>query len=173
MSSNLRRLVAAAAAAAAVLVAGAATATASGRVDVSGTLALARHDDGTTQAERNARTVVAFYTMAFNQHRPAEAVARFVGPVYIQHNPTVASGKAAFIQFVQGLNAQFPQARIDLRRVVAQDDLVMTHGKFTLSPADRGSAVADVFRLERGKVVEHWDVIEAIPPTTVSGNPMV
>jgi predicted SnoaL-like aldol condensation-catalyzing enzyme len=168
---TLRRLVAAIALATVVLVAGALTAGATGRVDVSG--ALSRHDVGTSQAERNARTVVAFYTLAFNQHQPEAAVARFVGPVYIQHNPTVASGKAAFIDFVKGLNTQFPQAHIDLRRVVAQDDLVMTHGLFTLSPADRGSAVADVFRLERGKVVEHWDVIEAIPATTVSGNPVV
>jgi predicted SnoaL-like aldol condensation-catalyzing enzyme len=173
MSPTLRRMVAAGAVAVTLLVAGAVTAAATGRLDVSGPLAQARHDDGTTQAERNARTVVAFYTLAFNQHQPEAAVARFVGPVYIQHNPTVASGKAAFIQFVKGLNTQFPQARIDLRRVVAQDDLVVTHGRFTISPADRGSAVADIFRLERGKVVEHWDVIEAIPPTTVSGNPMV
>ena len=163
-SFSVSRLVAAVATAVVVLVAGAVTVTAQNQ---------ARHDDRDSQAERNARTVVAFYTLAFNGHQPAEAVARYVGADYIQHNPTVASGKAAFIQFVQGLNAQFPQAHVDIRRVVSQDDLVMTHSKFTLTPDDRGSVAADVFRLEKGKIVEHWDVIEAIPATTVSGNPVI
>jgi predicted SnoaL-like aldol condensation-catalyzing enzyme len=160
---SVHSLVAAILLAAAILVAGAVTVTAQ-----------SRHDDrGSSQADRNARTVVAFFTLAFNDQKPELAVARYVGPVYVQHNPTVASGKDAFIQFVKGLNAQFPQAHVDIRRVVSQDDMVITHSKFTLSPSDRGSAVADVFRLEKGKIVEHWDVIQAIPETTVSGNPMV
>jgi predicted SnoaL-like aldol condensation-catalyzing enzyme len=163
---SVPRLVAAAALVAAVLAAGAMTVSATGQ-------AQAWHDDRQAHADRNARTVVSFYTLAFNGHQPQQAVARFVGPEYIQHNPTVASGKAAFIQFVTGLNTAFPQAHVDIRRVVAQDDLVITHSKFTLTPTDRGTVLADIFRLEDGRIVEHWDVGEAIPATTVSGNPVI
>jgi predicted SnoaL-like aldol condensation-catalyzing enzyme len=125
------------------------------------------------QLERNKATVVAYYTTAFNDQKPEEAVAKYGGPEYIQHNPQAADGFQAFIDFVNGFTAQYPQLHVDIKRVIAECDLVVTHSHLTLSPTDRGSAVADIFRLNRdGKVVEHWDVIQAVPETSANDNTM-
>jgi predicted SnoaL-like aldol condensation-catalyzing enzyme len=122
--------------------------------------------------ERNKQTVRAFYTLAFNDKQPAEAVAKYVGAEYIQHNPQVADGAEAFIQFVTGFAAQFPQVSVDIRRVVAEGDLVVTHSLLKVAPEDRGSAAADFFRLQDGKIVEHWDVLQPVPETAANDHPM-
>jgi predicted SnoaL-like aldol condensation-catalyzing enzyme len=125
------------------------------------------------QLERNKATVVAYYTTAFNDKKPQEAVAKYGGPVYIQHNPQAADGFQAFIDFVKLFTTQNPRLHVDIKRVIAECDLVVTHSHLTLNPSDRGSAVADIFRLNRdGKVVEHWDVIQAIPETSANDNTM-
>ena len=122
--------------------------------------------------ESNKQTVLAYYNLAFNEKQPAEAVARYQGPVYIQHNPQAPDGAEAFIQFVTGFAAQFPQLSIDIRRVIAEGDLVATHGLLKLGPEDRGTAVVDIFRLENGKIVEHWDVLQPVPETSANDHPM-
>jgi predicted SnoaL-like aldol condensation-catalyzing enzyme len=125
------------------------------------------------QVKRNKATVVAYYTTAFNDKKPEEAVAKYGGPVYIQHNPQAADGFDAFITFVKSFTAQFPQLHVDIKRVIGECNLVVTHSHITTSPQDRGQAVADIFRLNRrGKVVEHWDVIQAVPETSANNNTM-
>ena len=146
---------------------------------------------GTALLERNKENVVAYYTRAFNDKQPEDAVDRYVGfdepgqdldhsgepHLYIQHNPLAASGAPAFIQFVRTFTAAFPDIRIDIRRVIAECDLVVTHGILTGAVpvfGDRGSKVVDIFRLdERGKIVEHWDVLAQISATSANGNPEV
>ncbi len=122
--------------------------------------------------ERNKQTVLAFYTLAFNDKQPAEAVAKYIGAEYIQHNPQVADGAEAFIQFVTGFAAQFPQLSVDIKRIVAEGDLVVTHTLLKVSPEDRGTAAADFFRLQDGKIVEHWDVLQPVPETAANDNTM-
>ncbi len=125
------------------------------------------------QVQRNKATVVAYYTTAFNDKKPEEAVAKYGGPVYIQHNPQAADGFPAFIDFVKRFTTQFPQLHVDIKRVIGECNLVVAHSHLTTSPQDRGSAVADIFRLDRrGKVVEHWDVIQAVPETSANDNTM-
>jgi predicted SnoaL-like aldol condensation-catalyzing enzyme len=125
------------------------------------------------QVERNKANVVAYYTTAFNDQKPELAVAKYGGPVYIQHNPQAADGFDAFIAFVHTFTQQFPQLHVDIKRVIGECNMVVTHSHLTLSPDDRGSAVADIFRLNRqGKVVEHWDVIQAVPETSANDNTM-
>ena len=125
------------------------------------------------QVQRNKATVVAYYTTAFNDKQPEKAVAKYGGPVYIQHNPAAADGFEAFIAFVKGFTAQFPQLHVDIKRVIGECNLVVTHSHLTTSPADRGSAVADIFRLNRkGKIVEHWDVVQEVPETSANDNTM-
>lgn len=125
------------------------------------------------QLERNKANVVAYYTMAFNDKLPEKAVQLFGGDEYIQHNPGAADGFQAFIGFVKSFTTQFPQLHVDIKRVIAECDMVVTHSHLTLNPNDRGSAVADLFRLDRnGKIVEHWDVIQAVPETSKNDNTM-
>jgi predicted SnoaL-like aldol condensation-catalyzing enzyme len=100
-------------------------------------------------------------------------VARYVGPVYIQHNPQAADGAQAFIDFVKFYTGQNPQLHVDIKRVIAECDLVVTHSNIKTSPDVRGDAVADIFRIDKhGKIVEHWDVIQPVPETSANDNTM-
>jgi predicted SnoaL-like aldol condensation-catalyzing enzyme len=125
------------------------------------------------QVERNKATVVAYYTTAFNDKNPELAVAKYGGPVYIQHNPLAADGFQAFIAFVKAYTTANPQLHVDIKRVIGECNMVVTHSHITTSPDDRGNAVADIFRLNRqGKVVEHWDVIQPVPAESANDNTM-
>src|SRR5215210_4240500 len=122
--------------------------------------------------QKNKQTVLAFYNMAFNEKRRAEAVEKYGGSHYIQHNPQAPDGFEAFVEFVEGFTTQFPQLSVDFYRTVAEGDLVVTHSLLKTSPEDRGSAAADFFRLEDGKVVEHWDVLQPVPESAANDHPM-
>ena len=122
---------------------------------------------------RNKDNVAAFYELAFNQHKLEEAVAQYVAEPYIQHNPGVADGGKAFIDAFAPFLKEHPQSHADIKRVVAEGDLVVVHVHSQTAPDDRGEAVIDIFRLdENGKIVEHWDVAQPVPEKTVSGHTM-
>ncbi len=125
-----------------------------------------------TDAETNKQTVIAYYNLAFNDKQPEEAVARYVGDKYIQHNPQAPDGPEAFIAFVRGFAGQFPELSVEIKRAIAEGDLVVTHSLLKTGPDDRGTAAADLFRLEDGKVVEHWDVLQPVPETAANDNTM-
>ena len=112
--------------------------------------------------------MLASLNTASNEMKPAEAVEKYGGSHYIQHNPQAPDGFEAFIQFVGDFLEQFPQVSFDIKRAVAEGDLVVTHSLLKTSPQDRGTAVADFFRLEEGKVVEHWDVLQPIPESAAN-----
>jgi predicted SnoaL-like aldol condensation-catalyzing enzyme len=122
--------------------------------------------------EHNKQTVIAFYTHAFNDKQPGDAVARYVGPEYIQHNPNTRDGAEAFIQNINGVIAKYPQLSVEIKRAIAEGDLVVTHDLVKTSAEDRGMAGADIFRLRKGKIVEHWDVRQAIPEKAENDNTM-
>jgi len=122
--------------------------------------------------EQNKETVRTFYELAFNDKKPEEAVARYVGSEYIQHNPMAGDGPRPFIDFVKTYTGQFPHLNVAIKRTVAEGDLVVTHSLLRTSPGDRGTAAADIFRLEAGKVVEHWDVLQPVPETAANDNTM-
>ncbi|MDG2951248.1 nuclear transport factor 2 family protein [Exercitatus varius] len=126
-----------------------------------------------TTPEQNKANALAFYEMAFNQHKVQEATDKYIGKAYLQHNPTVADGGKAFVDaFVPFLKAN-PKSRAEIKRAVSDGDLVMLHVHSKLNDEDRGEAVVDIFRFdENGKIVEHWDVIQAVPEKTESGRGM-
>src|SRR5215208_8477682 len=97
--------------------------------------------------QKNKETVLAYYNMAFNDKKPAEAAEKYGGPYYIQHNPQAPDGFEAFIQFVTNFVEQFPQRSLDIKRAIADGDIVATHSLLKTSPEDRGTAAADFFRL--------------------------
>ena len=123
-----------------------------------------------SQTERNKANALAFYEMAFNQHRVQEAADKYVGKSYLQHNPGVADGAQAFVDAFAPFLKENPQSRAEIKRVLADGDLVALHVFSRTSPQDKGEAVVDIFRFDKaGKIVEHWDVIQAVPDKTVSG----
>ena len=121
--------------------------------------------------EANKRTILAFYDAALNRSNFDEAAAYF-GPHYIQHNPMIKDGIEGFRSFLQDLKKQFPGLRSDVKRVFADGDFVMIHVHAKRQPEDLGLAIVDIFRLEQGKIVEHWDVRQPVPETAANTNGM-
>lgn len=121
--------------------------------------------------EANKQVVRDFYD-AFLRKRDFGALSKLLGERYIQHNPQVADGPKGLAAFVEMLRERFPHLRGEVKRIFAEGDFVVAHVHGVREAGQRGNAIVDIFRLENGKIVEHWDVSQPIPETSANNNGM-
>jgi predicted SnoaL-like aldol condensation-catalyzing enzyme len=118
----------------------------------------------------NKKMVVDFYRTVFIEKRVVEGFERYVAPEYTQHNPLLATGREPAVKFLSTLVRR--ESVTDIKRVVAEGDLVVLHVHSRANLSDRGRAVIDIFRVADGKIVEHWDVIQPVPEKSANSNTM-
>lgn len=119
----------------------------------------------------NKQTVLAFCELALND-KDFDRACRLVGPRYVQHNPLIADDVDGLKGFIDYLRVTFPRLRAEVKQIFAEGAFVVAHVHGVRVPGQRGSAIVDIFRLENGKIVEHWDVIQPIPEQAENPNGM-
>ena len=126
---------------------------------------------GVEQLEANKKTVAAFEDAALNQ-KDFDSASKYLGPRYTQHNPNVPDGPEGLKGFLAFLKDKFPNNRSETKHVFADGDFVIVHDHAVREPGTRGSAIVNIYRLENGKIVEHWDIIQPIPEKSANDNGM-
>ena len=129
--------------------------------------------------EANKQIVINLFKTAFIEKDPEKAVRLYVGSYYTQHNPFIQDGKQAFINFVKHWTNDKFDRQFEFKRVIAEGAYIVLHVRQTLSEDDKdfdvapnGKAVIDIYRLESGKIVEHWDVVQVVPAQSMNNNTM-
>lgn len=122
--------------------------------------------------EQNRQIVEAFADIFYRQKDVEKAFMEYVSAEnYIQHNPTILDGREAAIEMLKPKFSN-PEASFDIKRILVDGDLAMIHLHGKMNKAHLGGAVADIFRLENGKIVEHWDVLQPVPENAINPHPM-
>jgi predicted SnoaL-like aldol condensation-catalyzing enzyme len=121
--------------------------------------------------EANKKMVLRFYQQFFGD-KDISAADKYLLPSYIQHNPLAATGREAVKRFFTPFfaNPAIPKTKVDVKRVAAEGDLVWLHIRSKTTGSER--AVVDIFRVQDGKIAEHWDVIQAVPAKSANPNTM-
>ena len=121
--------------------------------------------------EANKKLVLDFYQQFFGD-KDIRAADKYLLPSYIQHNPHAATGREALKRFFAPFfaNPAIPKTKIDVKRVAADGDLVWLHLRSKAMGAE--NAVVDIFRIQNGKIAEHWDVVQPVPAKAANKNTM-
>ena len=117
--------------------------------------------------------VTKFMTQFYIEKDVTGAFARWVDPGYIQHNPMAQTGRDAAVGFLAPFMASNPGVHYEIKRIIADGDLVAVHSHGWFGAADtRGNAIVDILRVSHCKVVEHWDVVQPVPEHAANTNGM-
>jgi len=125
----------------------------------------------TAKEKANKAAVLAFYDAALNK-LDYDAAAKYLGAGYKQHNPTAADGPEGLKGFITFLKTTYPQTHSEVTMSFADGDYVILRVHAVRTPGTAGNAIVDIFRLENGKVVEHWDSVQPVPDKAANTNTM-
>lgn len=123
------------------------------------------------KADENKRIVLEYYETVLNGKKD-ELVPKYLCENYIQHDPLIATGRQAAAAEVHSLSKQYPDRKVEVKRILAEGDYVLMHSLITNEPADKGTAAIDIFRLENGMMTEHWNVSQPVPEKPANQNTM-
>jgi predicted SnoaL-like aldol condensation-catalyzing enzyme len=123
------------------------------------------------KGDANTKVVRAFYEAALNK-KDFETASKFLGAKYVQHNPRAADGAEGLKAYLAFLKDKFPKSQSEIKRVLVDGDYVILHVHAVREPGTLGQAIIDIFKLDNGKIVEHWDVIQDIPDKPANNNGM-
>lgn len=132
--------------------------------------AAASHRD-LAQEARNLALVLEFSEAVFNRHDLSVA-ERLLAEDYIQHNPRMASGRAAFVAYFTGMMASRPTVRSQTVRTATSGDLVFVHAHSSDGSGKGDLAIVNIYRVANGKIAEHWDVVQPVPENAANTNTM-
>lgn len=126
-----------------------------------------KQDHWTEQETENAAVVVDFFQHLMNEHDFDYTLRTFGEGSYIQHNRAIPPEISGVVGYVKTLTRRFPDYSYDVKRIISSGDLVVLHSHVTLKAKHRGNErkgfiITDTFRLEEGKLREHWDAMQAI-----------
>ena len=122
--------------------------------------------------EKNKQNAMAFYSLMFNDNKPEEAIEKYTGAAYIQHNPHVPDGKQGFIEYFKKMAKEYPGKKVHFKRAIAEANFVILHC-YQQWPGDKDYVTIDIFRFDdNSKIVEHWDAMQVIPEKMAHDNGM-
>jgi predicted SnoaL-like aldol condensation-catalyzing enzyme len=129
--------------------------------------------DGSQKENKNENIVREFIKNVFDS-KNASAAADYIVENYIQHNPFIPTGREAFINFFTKFFSLNPDSSQEIKRIYTDGDYVLVHHSSQSNNTNNTeSAIIDIYRLNNsGKIVEHWDVIQQIPPSSANNNTM-
>ena len=132
-------------------------------------ISLEKHvqDHWTQQENENAALVVDFFQHLMNEHDFDYTLKTHDRGPYIQHNRAIPDGIPGLVGYVKTLVGRFPDYAFDVKRIICSGDFVVLHSHATLRAAHRGNEkkgfiVTDTFRIENGRLAEHWDALQPI-----------
>ncbi|WP_186755130.1 nuclear transport factor 2 family protein [Echinicola salinicaeni] len=121
--------------------------------------------------QKNKENAIAFYKMTY-EGKPKLALDKYVGKEYIQHNPDVADGLNVFEEYFDSMEREYPEKSIEFVRCIGEGDLVALH-THPIWPGNEEYVTMDFFRFDKkGKICDHWDAIQKIPPEPKNNNKM-
>jgi len=121
------------------------------------------------KAETNKKLVADMYQQLFGD-KDISAIDKYIADGYIQHNPALPDGKEALKQGASQWFKGAPKEKVDIQHLNAEGDFVYIHTKSKMGP--KTFSIIDIFRIENGKIAEHWDVIQEVPEKSANPHPM-
>ena len=112
-----------------------------------------------------------FADLFYTRKRVREAFEYLVADTYRQHNPTIPDGPEPAIEMLTPKFDGSPDSTFEIQRILVDGDLAMVHVKAS-GPGRPDAAVADIYRFEDGRIVEHWDVLQQMPAHPVHDHPL-